>query len=57
MVNVLRQKPLIQHNPTIMANSCDPEAMFIPSNNVAEEEVDISDEEGEKEKETKKKLH
>ena len=42
LVNLLRPQPPIQHNPTIVANSCDPEAVFIPSDNVVEEEVDFS---------------
>ena len=53
LINLLRPQPPIQQNPTIV-NSCDAEAVFIPSDNVAEEEVDISDEEREKEKETEK---
>ena len=35
LVNLLRSQLPIQHNPTIVANSCDPEAVFITSDNVA----------------------
>ena len=41
IVNLLRPQLPIQHNPTIVANSCD-QAVFIPSDNVVEEEVDFS---------------